>query len=126
MAAVLDTSAVLAWIHGESGEDVVDPLLSDAVMSSLNWSELALKLQQHGVEPRPVSVRLQALGIVVEAFTPRDALNAAELWPSTRRFGLSLGDRACLALAQRLELPVVTADQAWTGFEFVSEVRLIR
>lgn len=95
-------------------------------MSSVNWSELAQKLQQHGVGPHQVSSRLQALGIVVEAFTPEDALNAAELWPSTRRFGLSLGDRACLALAQRLKLPVVTADQAWTRFEFGPGVRLIR
>lgn len=126
MTVVLDPSAVLAWIHTESGEDVVDPVLPTAIMSTVNWSELAQKLRQHGVEPGLVMGRLQALGIVVEPFTVEDALSTAELWGSTGTAGLSLGDRACLALAKRLALPAVTADQAWATFELGPEVRLIR
>lgn len=125
-SAVLDTSAVLAWIRREPGADMVEPMLATAVMSTANWSELAQKLLQHGADARQTIARLRALGMAVEAFTAEDALTAAELWPATRRLGLSLGDRACLALAKRLGLSAITADQAWTDLDLSLVVRSIR
>ncbi len=126
MSTVLDTSAVLAWLRGEDGAATVDPLLATAIMATPNWSELAQKLLQHGVDARRTLARLQVLGIAVEPFTDTDALAAAELWPHTRSAGLSLGDRACLAVARRLELPATTADRAWKGIELELDVHLIR
>lgn len=125
-AAVLDTSAVLAWIRDEPGGVVVDPYLPDAVMSSLNWSETAQKIAQHGADARQTMIRLHALGVQVEPFTAEDALIAAELWPVTRAAGLSLGDRGCLAVGRRLDLTVLTADKAWETLGLDVEVKLIR
>ncbi|MGH3629972.1 MAG: PIN domain-containing protein [Sciscionella sp.] len=123
---VLDTSAVLAWLRDEPGADMVDPLLDGSVMGAANWSGLAQTLLQHGADARQTTARLVALGLTVEAFTDADALRAAELWPVTRSAGLSLGDRACLALAARLELPAVTADQAWSNLDLPATVQTIR
>lgn len=126
MNAVLDSSAVLAWLRDEPGAEVVQPLLADAVVSTVNWSELAQKLTQHGIDARRTLARLQVLGCTVEPFTEGDALRAGELWPHTKTVGLSLGDRACLATAHRLDLPAVTADKAWTVLDVGVEVQLIR
>ncbi|PRW63774.1 PIN domain-containing protein [Actinopolyspora mortivallis] len=117
MSTVLDTSAVLAWLREEDGAAAVDPLLATAVMATPNWSELAQKLLQHGVDASRTLARLRVLGITVEPFTDTDAQLAAELWPHTRSAGLSLGDRACLAVARRLELPAATADRAWRSVD---------
>ncbi|MGH3451818.1 MAG: PIN domain-containing protein [Haloechinothrix sp.] len=90
-------------------------LLPDAAISTVNWSEVAQKLTQYGANARQTAGRLRALGVRVEPFTAGDALAAAAWWETTRENGLSLGDRACLALSQRLGLPAVTADQAWAA-----------
>lgn len=113
-AVVLDASALLAWLRGEPGADVVDTVLPTSAVSAVNWSETGQKLAQHGVDAGRALRRLQVLGIQVENFTADDALLAAQLWPTTRAAGLSLADRCCLALAVRLDRPAVTADVAWT------------
>jgi PIN domain nuclease of toxin-antitoxin system len=111
--AVLDSSAVLAWLRDEPGAEVVHPLLGSAVMSAANWSETWQKLAQHGVAADRATSRLRTLGLRVEPVTEADAVTAARLWTRTRTAGLSLGDRCCLALGARLALPTVTADTAW-------------
>lgn len=125
-AAVLDSSAVLAWLHDEAGGGRIEPLLPVAVMSAVNWSETAQKIDQHGAADARVLSRLRALGLHVEPFTAEDAMTAADLWLNTRSSGLSLGDRACLAVAYRLGLPAVTADKAWGGLDLGVDVQLIR
>ena len=69
---------------------------------------------------------LEALGLALLPFTTEDAETSAKLWPETRALGLSLGDRACLALALRLSLPALTADQAWRQVEVGVEVQVVR
>lgn len=125
MKAVLDTSAVLAWLRDEPGAEEVYPLLSGAVMSAANWSETWQKLRQHGVDADRATRRLRALGVRVEPLTEADAVTAARLWASTRAAGLSLGDRCCLALGTRLGLTTVTADTAWAGLELDLPVQVI-
>lgn len=125
-ASVLDSSAVLAWLRDEPGADVVQPLLSAAVMSAANWSEIWQKLRQHGVDADRTTNRLRTLGVRVEPLTEADAVTAANLWARTRAAGLSLADRCCLALGARLDLPTVTADKAWAGLDIDIPVRLIR
>ena len=108
---VLDASAVLAWLQGETGADVVDPFLAQAAISTVNWSEVLQKASQKGRDAGETSDLLKALGLEIAALTEEDASLAAALWlhaPS-----LSLADRCCLALAHRLDVPAVTADSSW-------------
>ncbi|GAA1838554.1 PIN domain-containing protein [Pseudonocardia alni subsp. carboxydivorans] len=115
--AVLDASAVLAWLRAEPGADVVESYLEAAVISAVNLSEVYQKLAQRGVDADRTLRQLRTLGIGIEPVTAADAVTAATLWPATRTAGLSLGDRCCLALATRLAGPAVTADTAWTQLD---------
>ncbi len=110
---VLDASAVLALLHGEPGADQVEASLEGAAMSCVNLSEVLQKARQHGVDTDGLEIDIQALGVRLYDFDSRTAHDAADLWPSTRRRGLSLGDRACLALARSLEGAAVTTDPRW-------------
>jgi PIN domain nuclease of toxin-antitoxin system len=124
--AVLDASALLALIRGEPGADSVEAILGASVMSAVNWSEVRQRLLAHGIDDEALLGDVEALGIEMVAFDAEDAERAASLWPTTRDAGLSLGDRACLALAQRLDRPAVTADRVWTTLGLGIEVVAIR
>jgi PIN domain nuclease of toxin-antitoxin system len=121
---VLDASAVLAWLQVEPGADIVDPLLSEAAMSAVNWSEVLQKVAQRGRGADEASDLLQALGLEVVPLTAEDAEVAARLWGQAP--SLSLGDRCCFALARRLGLPAITADRDWRHLAAGVEVRPIR
>ena len=126
-AYVLDASALLAQLNGEPGFDVVEALIQRSVISSVNWTEVLQKVIARGSrEVRDVRADLASLGLQVLPFTEEDAELAARLWSTTRQAGLSLGDRACLSLAQRLGLPALTADRGWAALNLEVEVRLIR
>ena len=98
---VLDASALLAYLREEPGAEVVDGLLADARMTSVNWAEVVQKSLSAGVDVEGMQEDLQALGMRVEPFLPVDGERAGRLWPLTRQQGLSLGDRACLSLGLR-------------------------
>lgn len=123
---VLDASAVLAFVYAEDGAEAVDPLLDGATISTVNWSEALTKILAHGGDPDRLGGQILALGPELEPFTRADAEHAAKLSPLTSTRGLSLGDRACLAVAKRLEAMAVTADQAWTELDYGVAIRLIR
>jgi ribonuclease VapC len=108
---------VLALLQEEPGADMVESALDDAEMSCVNISEVIQKAEQHGIDTEGLEVDLEALGVRLHAFDVRDARAAADLWQVTRSAGLSLGDRACLALAQRLGGVAVTADTRWVELE---------
>ena len=112
---VLDASALLVYLQRERGHLVVAPVLEAAAMSAVNLSEVLQKSAAAGVSTAGLQADLQAGGLRVYAFDTEDAACAADLWASTRKLGLSLGDRACLALAKRLRLPAYTADRAWAA-----------
>jgi ribonuclease VapC len=95
-------------------------------MSSVNWAEVLQRYRAHGVDTAGKREDVEVLGIAIEPFSPDDAERAAELWAPRRRAGLSLGDRACLALARRLGLPAHTADRDWRKVDVGVEVVLIR
>lgn len=124
--AVLDASAVIALLWDEPGGEAVEPLLGRAVMSAVNWAEVLQRYRAHGIETDDKRERVEALGIAIEDFTAEDAAAAAELWQPTRRAGLSLADRACLALARRLGLSAHTADRDWRKVDVGVEVVSIR
>jgi ribonuclease VapC len=123
---VLDASAVLALLQDEPGASEVERHLGRAVMSTVNWAEVAGVLDARGLPPAPLRSAVEALGIEVGAFDVDAADETGALWRTTRETGLSLADRACLAVARRLELPAVTADRAWLELDVGVDVRCIR
>jgi len=128
-SAVLDASALLAYMHGEPGErPVAEALANGCAISIVNLAEALSKLADEGEDPAAVLDRLGSLGDTLEilSFEAADAVRVAALRPLTKRLGLSLGDRACLALAERLGLPVLTADRGWRQLELALEVVFVR
>ena len=124
--AVLDSSAVLALIQNEAGSARVAQLVFGALLSAVNLSEVHAKLIQKG-SPETLSWnRIVSLQCEVCPFTSDQGRVAAELIQITRPFGLSLGDRACLALAMERNAKVYTTDRAWTNFALGIEVEVIR
>lgn len=125
MARVLDSSAVLAWLQQEPGGDPVRALLEEGVVSAANWAEILQKTRQHGADPQEVGLMLRSLGLEVIDITREDGELAAAIWE--KGVPLSLGDRLCLALGMRLQLPVVTLDALWTkASTSVVEVEVLR
>lgn len=129
---VLDASALLAYLGNEVGADVVaDAIAGGAAISTVNLAEALSTLAARGKNPADVVSDLTDRGlldgaITVEPFTSADSIDAARLRPLTRAAGLSLADRACLALAHRLSTHALTADRAWTGLSIDIEVHRIR
>jgi ribonuclease VapC len=122
MTAVLDASALLAYLQGESGANVVEARLNaDARCGAANWSEVAQKVRGAGRDWALARALLVSYGLLVEAVTETDAEWAAQRWRQGEV--LSLADRLCLALAQRLGAQAWTADEAWGS---ANEVRQIR
>jgi len=130
--AVLDASALLALLLDEPGAQRVEEALAEgAAISAVNLAEALSKLAERGGDPKGVRDRLKREGIlgevlVVFPFTEEDALWVARFRPLTRSLGLSLGDRACLALAQRLNLPALTVDASWGALSLGVAVEVVR
>src|SRR5689334_5367937 len=125
-SAVLDASALLAYIDGEPGADMVASVITDAIISAVNFSEVVSKLVDRGTSVGTARVALGVAPVEVIDFDRALAERAGALIAKTKRQGLSLGDRACLALAERERVPVVTGDRAWSKLDLSVEVRLIR
>lgn len=124
----LDSSALLAFIFNERGAQVVaEHLDADATVSAVNWSEVVQKIAHKGKDPEQLGEWVLALGPQVEPFDRVGAYAAAALYPATAAFGLSLGDRACLALAKLRSVPALTADRGWAKLPGMGiDVELIR
>lgn len=125
-AAILDASALLAVLGDEPGGEVVVPLLDGAVISTVNWAEVLGRYADLGLDIAGREAEIESLGVSLSPFTSRQAEVAAGLLPLTRKAGLSLGDRACLALALDLGGQPVTAARAWGGIDLGLAVTLIR
>jgi len=125
-AAILDASALLAVLGDEPGGELVAPLLDGAVISTVNWSEVLARYVDLGLDITGREAEIESLGVSLSPFTSRQAEIAAGLLPLTREAGLSLGDRACLALALDLAGQPVTADRAWGRINVGLDVMLIR
>src|SRR5215831_8936775 len=125
-SVVLDSSALLAFIHGEPGGEGVAEMIGEAVMSSVNHAEVVTKLVGRTGSLAAARAALGIAAIDVIDFDQSLAEEAGALVRHTRPAGLSLGDRACLALAAREGMPAVTADRIWATLKLDVEVRLIR
>lgn len=133
-ASILDASAMLALLQGEPGASaVVEAIEAGAAISTVNLSEVLAKLTERGDHVRSTMATIrQAVdradgGLRIESFTEEDGIEAADLRPRSKSQGLSFGDRACLALAARYEVPAITADKDWAELPEVGvAVKLIR
>lgn len=124
--AVLDASAVLAVYFDEPGADRVWAALLGSLLSSVNYTEVIGKCLDRGEALAVVLRKFAAMGLVIVSHDALLARRAGELRPVTKRLGMSLADRACLALAEREKLPALTADRSWRSLGLNIEVRLIR
>lgn len=110
---VLDSSAVIALLKDEPGHHMVRENLENAAISTVNICEISEFILRQGGSPKGVMAVLSELPVMAKDSDLDLALEASALLPATRAAGLSLGDRFCLALAKRLDRPVLTADRAW-------------
>jgi PIN domain nuclease of toxin-antitoxin system len=124
VSTILDASALLAYTQKEAGSEVVRAALNGSFLSSVNWAEVVQKTLARGVPVEGMRQELEELGMQILPFTPEDAERVGRLWMQTR--SLSLGDRACLSLGLRLNLPVLTADRAWADLGLDVDVRMLR
>ena len=126
---VLDSSALLAILHGEPGAEIFDQrfaLLDSASMSAVNVAEAYGKLLGRGIDSEDAWEAVTSSIPEIMEFDKEQAKIAGGLLPQTRSLGLSLGDRACLALGIALKVPIYTADRAWKGLRIRVSIHLIR
>jgi PIN domain nuclease of toxin-antitoxin system len=123
---VLDSSAVLAVLNDEPGAGTVIAVLDDAVVSTVNLAEVVTKLVERGGSLDHARRALRAIDVDVADFDQALAERTGGLKVETERRGLSLGDRACLALAEREGVPALTGDRSWLGAVAGIDIQLIR
>jgi len=126
MISVLDASALLAFLQDEPGSEIVDAVLSSSRLSTVNWAEVVQKSVARGVDVRGMREDIEALGVAIEPFTVEQAEIAGDLWKETKSFGLSLGDRACLALGLKTGATVLTTDTVWENLKLDLNIRILR
>jgi len=110
----------------EPGSDEVEAVLDGAAMCTVNWAEVIRKAEAAEVETPTLRADLEALGLELAPFTSGQAEIAAKLWQSTLDIGLSLGDRACLALGLDTGRPALTTDRAWQRIDVGVTIKLIQ
>ncbi len=123
---VLDASVILALLNSETGSEVVQSMLPAAAVSTVNLAEVSARLAAAGMPGPEIREVISLLGLSIVDFDQETAFSSGELYNAARPAGLSLGDRACLALAKKMGAVAVTADRAWLSIETGTQTRLIR
>ncbi len=123
---VLDASAVLCLIRDEPGADKVKAVLADSSISAVNLSEVIAKMADLGMDADLIDAVLDPLQLPAVPFDAVLARVAGLMRPATRSLGLSLGDRACLALAEQSGATAMTTDRAWRSLGGAPKVMLAR
>lgn len=124
---VLDASAILALLHLERGaETLTEEILDNAVASAVNLAEVQTKLVKNGLSPEEAWGHALSSVTAAEPYTSEQAKIAGDLIKTTEKYGLSLGDRSCLALAISLKAPVYTTEQVWRNLKLGIPIHVIR
>lgn len=123
---VLDASAILALIQEEPGAEVIRPLLKQSMMSTVNIAETLTSLQRVDIGPEEGLEYMSLLISEIVDFDIEQALEVAVLFPKVKHKGLSLGDRACLALGKKYHATIYTADKIWKDADAGLDIQLIR
>jgi PIN domain nuclease of toxin-antitoxin system len=124
--AVLDASAVLAYVGGEPGGEMLEEYRDAPLISAVNLAEVLSTLVDRGLSIDVAASVIDSLGLTVSPFDEDQALQCASLRSATKPLGLSLGDRACLALAASSGRPALTADKSWSRLETAIAIRSMR
>jgi len=127
-ALVLDASVILAAILSEPGGDEVFDQIETAFVSAVNVAEVYTYAAVNNFSTDAIDAFFAETGIAVVSFALDQAVATGHLAAITRKAGLSLGDRACLALAQQKQAEVLTADRPWMAFADLLglKIRLLR
>lgn len=123
---VLDASAVLALLNQETGQEKVEAVLTDSVIGAVNFCEVMGKLIDAGLSEEDARESIDLLNIQIISFDTDMARLAAVLRHTTKKLGLSLGDRSCLALGLARRNIVVTAEREWAKLKLGVKIELIR
>ena len=124
-AIVFDSSVVIAILKQSRGFESAEKTLSDALISTINLAEVATYLARNSVPSDTIQEVLASFPIQVIPFEETLAIQTGCLYPSCKHLGLSLGDRACLALAISRKLPVLTADQVWSKLDLGIPIQVL-
>ena len=124
---ILDASALLALLNSEIGKDNVELLLPYSVMSTVNASEVISELYSKlNISVEDGKKMVETVVHTIVPFSLEQAVETAKLKDSTKKLGLSLGDRACLSLGKLNNYKVYTADKIWAKLDIGVKVELIR
>ena len=123
---VFDSSALLALLNNEAGGEIVSSYKAQAIISTVNLAEVNTILLNMGMKVAEISNLGSAIVKEVIPFDLSQALHSASLKQANKSFGLSMGDCACISLAEIKGLPVLTADKIWKKANIKAEVILIR
>lgn len=124
---ILDASALLALIQEETGAEIIKPLLKFSVMSAVNVTETLSVLQRTNISPEEGLTLITDIVTTIVPFDLEQAAQVAKLHPLVQPQGLSLADRACIALGIKLQIPIYTADRIWDELKLDNiDIRLIR
>jgi PIN domain nuclease of toxin-antitoxin system len=125
---VLDASVVLAYLHKESGWQAVEKTLQEnkCLISTVDYTEVVSKLAKKGLPAEAIQNALDAVNLNLIDFDSALSMTAGLLRPLTKLAGLSLGDRACLALAKHRNAPALTTDHAWKNLNIDIAITVIR
>ena len=123
---ILDASSLIAFVYDEKGADVVANFLPSAVMSTVNISEVTKYMLNCDAQKQEINELFDSLYNIID-FNRKQSYLAAELLPYTKQYGLSLADRACIALAVDTGYPIFTADKIWKELKIENvDINLIR
>nr|WP_281397037.1 type II toxin-antitoxin system VapC family toxin [Sphingobium boeckii] len=122
----MDASALICLIRSEPGSDIVMQALPESCISAVNLAEVISKISDLDMDRTLIESVVATLDLDVIAFGAGDAHDTGLLREPSRQFGLSLGDRACLALTARLNATALTTDRAWANLNHIAQVKLLR
>lgn len=123
---LFDTSAILALINNETGKEVAEQFLGRIYISSVNLGEFYGKLMDHGIEEKEcIEIAESVINKVID-FDEELSLSTASLKALTKKQGLSLGDRACIATGMLYDLEIYTADKVWGKLDLDCKIIQIR
>ena len=123
---VLDASAILALLNDETGAGMVQELLPVAIVSAVNYAEVVTRLSLLGMPENEIHQALDILGLTIIPLDEDLSFRTGSLGIVTKQYGLSLGDRACLALALKTGYSAVTSDRVWQDLNIEVDIKVIR
>ena len=123
---VLDASALIAFLREEPGREYVQSRLDQAMMSAVNYGEVIRKSVERGTAAQAIQQSISSLEIPIIAHTKADAFATGALRQSTKPYGLSYSDCACIALGMREDTLILTADRNWLNCDLEAKIEAIR